>query len=295
MIVRALTVGPIVGVTGTTTVRLWGRGDRHEIEGGYHRVFGVAQVEIRRGQVQTKFFKMLPKFDFTGIVNFGGLRTNTTYRYRVGYVLAELEPKELNRLRNANFQWEDDSWNEFRTNPSERSDISFLLGSCRYLSRLRVFDNRGDKTFRSAVKHLEEHAVNALIMVGDQIYADDFWKFDPDKEQEEYFRKYRNAFKQPNIRKLMSKVSTYMILDDHEIINDWNKDFMEEDENMRELLVSALSAYHPYQMVHGPAYKPSNNPEEDTTPTRFWYNFDCGKGAFFALDTRTERSPATGK
>ena len=291
MKVRSLTVGPIVGHTKQESVRLWGRGEGFALGDNYHRVFGVAQVKKSATTVVTQFFKMLPKFDFTGITNFKGLKDSSAYEYRVGYVLADLELDEINRLRNTNLEWEDDTWKVFKTNPGDQSEISFFMGSCRYLSRLGLADDRGDKTFRSAVEVSKKSNVDFLLMMGDQIYADDFWKFDPDKEQEEFFKKYRRAFSQPHIRTLMSSLSTYMILDDHEVINNWNQQQYENDVDMRELFHAAMTAYHPYQLVHGPAFDPSSSGSADNRPKKLWYSFDCGKATFFVMDTRTERFP----
>lgn len=291
MKVRALTVGPIVGYTKKDAVRLWGRGEIYPIGDNYHRVFGIAQVQYSATKVVTQFFKMLPKFDCTGISDFKGLRPNTSYRYRVGFILAEVEPEEISKLRNTNLEWDDPKWHEFRTNPGDNTNISFFMGSCRYLSRKGFGDDRGDKTFRSAVEISKSAKIDLTLMMGDQIYADDYWKFDPDDEQYEFFKKYRTAFEQPNIRKLMSSVSTYMILDDHEIINNWNQQEYENDEEMRELFNVAMSAYHPYQLVHGPAFDPKASRQADNRPKKLWYDFDCGMATFFVMDTRTERFP----
>ena len=97
-----------------------------------------------------------------------------------------------------------------------------------------------------------------------------------DNKQEQFFEKYRNAFGQRHLRELMASVSTYMILDDHEIRNNWNQDWVDHDSELRDLLVVAMSAYQPYQVVHGPAYKQSNRNDADNRPRRLWYNFDCG-------------------
>ena len=86
----------------------------------------------------------------------------------------------------------------------------------------------------------------------------------------------------------MSRVPTYMILDDHEIKDAWTM-------NMRPgrevLYAAALSAYQSYQVVHGPAFEPSGpgDAEFARTPTRYWYRYDVGPARFFVLDTRNER------
>ena len=84
----------------------------------------------------------------------------------------------------------------------------------------------------------------------------------------------------------MSRVPTYMILDDHEIKDGWTMDMRPG----REMLYgAAMAAYQSYQVVHGPAYDPSGPPDLARTPTRYWYSYEIGPARFFVLDTRNER------
>ena len=43
----------------------------------------------------------------------------------------------------------------------------------------------------------------------------------PDRTLDAYNERYREAFSQPYIRELMSRIPTYMTLDDHEIEDAW--------------------------------------------------------------------------
>ena len=79
---------------------------------------------------------------------------------------------------------------------------------------------------------------DALLLLGDQIYADDV---PPETEQfianrdgehdapadeiadfEEYTRLYREAWSDPVVRWLLSTVPVSMIFDDHDVRDDWN-------------------------------------------------------------------------
>jgi alkaline phosphatase D len=242
---------------------------------------------------------MKPHFDYTGTTDFEGLSPNTVYQYRVGYTIADMELAELQAVldaKNTVLDWDQGQWIETRTAQGANGNISFVFGSCRYLSRLQLADKRGDKTFRSILEDMPSAPLDLFLMVGDQIYADDFSVLDPDSRLEEFWGKYRDAYKQPYFRELMSRVPTYMVLDDHEILNNWHKDMLDKCENDEEhklcrLFVSAMQAYHSYQLVHGPGFDPSPGPREVNTPRKLWYHFDCGRAKFFVLDTRTERSP----
>jgi hypothetical protein len=90
----------------------------------------------------------------------------------------------------------------------------------------------------------------ALLMLGDQVYADEVspetlafirkrrdTRKPPGEEVadfEEYTRLYRESWEDPQIRWLLSTVSVSMVIDDHDIHDDWNisKAWVEE---MREL------------------------------------------------------------
>ena len=90
----------------------------------------------------------------------------------------------------------------------------------------------------------------ALLMLGDQVYADEVspetlafirkrrdTRKPPGEEVadfEEYTRLYRESWEDPEIRWLLSTVSVSMVIDDHDIHDDWNisKAWVEE---MREL------------------------------------------------------------
>ena len=291
MRVRPLRIGPILGHATTGSLRVWGRGKRHGPKDDPRREFGVAQLlDPRDNSIQTRFFKMMDHFDWTGITEFAGLEANRSYRYRAGYVLSDLEPDEINMMSPA-LEWDQPQLIECRTAPRPNANISFVFGSCRYLDRFGAFAGRGDKTFRSVLETLNGQRLQALLMLGDQIYADDFNFVDPDLHLKEYRRKYRRAFGQEHIRRLMSSVPTYMILDDHEIKDNWTRDEMSGDETNRQRFANAMNAYHSYQVIHGPAFEPTTDSREDPTPRAYWYTFDCGRASFFVLDVRTERTP----
>ena len=291
MKVFPLSVGPILGHTTTRSLRVWGRGRRHGKKDDPRREFGVAQLlDPRDNSIQTRFFKMMPHFDWTGVTEFSGLRANQSYRYRAGYVLSDLELDEIHGMSSA-LEWDQPQLIECRTAPRQNANITFIFGSCRYLDRFGAFARRGDKTFRSVLETLDGQRLHALLMAGDQIYADDLVFVDPDLHLEEYRGKYRRAFAQDYIRRLMSSVPTYMILDDHEIRNNWTRDKLNDSEENRNRFLNAMNAYQSYQVIHGPAFDPTVGSRDDPTPRSYWYAFDCGRASFFVLDTRTERSP----
>ena len=70
-----------------------------------------------------------------------------------------------------------------------------------------------------------------------------------------------------------------MILDDHEIEDNWTKDRL-NDRHKRVLFHLAINAYMSYQWSHGPR----------SFGRRLFYQFDCAGYPFFVLDARTQRT-----
>jgi alkaline phosphatase D len=70
-----------------------------------------------------------------------------------------------------------------------------------------------------------------------------------------------------------------MILDDHEIEDNWTQDRIAEDRQKRILFNLAIGAYMSYQWCHGPR----------SFGKRLYYSFDYAGFPFFVLDERTQR------
>jgi alkaline phosphatase D len=69
-----------------------------------------------------------------------------------------------------------------------------------------------------------------------------------------------------------------MILDDHEIENNWTQDRLQQP-GKHELFNLAIGAYMSYQWSHGPR----------DFGRLLYYTFTCGGYPFFVLDARTQR------
>ena len=294
MKVQPVTVGPIVGATTDTAVRLWGRGKFEKIQSGPRRCFGVARIrEAKAGSSyrQPQYFKMNPNFDMTGIAIFNDLKAETRYNYQMGWFFSDLELDEV-QADTRPLDWDIIPTQHFTTaSANDNQARSFIFGSCRYLLRLfggSWFDNRGDKTFRSILRQIEdeERQTDAILMLGDQIYADDLNFFLADESVSEFLRRYRDAFSQPHISKLMSQIPTYMTLDDHEIEDGWPAHSSEHDWMIK--YPAAIHAFKIYQISHSPVFKVAGD-RLVGIPNKYWYTFSDGCADFFVSDTRTER------
>jgi alkaline phosphatase D len=287
-----MTVGPIVGHTTHQSCRIFGRGEEGPNERVVQRCHGVARLRPKgeeESYSQPQVFKLNPIFDVTGVTEFYGLQPGKEYEYQMGYLFDEREPGDLDG--EGGFNWNDASTGSFRTSSVDESqEISFAFGSCRYMLRLGkyLFDTRGDKIFRSvtALMERQETKIDHFLMLGDQIYADDLNFVGAISEVGQFYERYRVAFTQPHISEMLRRLPTYMVLDDHEIEDNWPTRATEKDRQGK--YPAALHAYQAYQVSHSPVIGMENGRFTEP-PDRYWYEFKSGCADFFVLDTRTER------
>jgi alkaline phosphatase D len=292
MKVLPLDLGPIVGATTPTSARLWGRAAYQPTPAGPRRACGASRLRPngrKKRFGRPLFFKMNPNFDLTGVVVFDGLEPDTTYEYEIGYFYSDADLERFSP--SYPLDWKAASRSTFRTATDDgAASRSFLFGSCRYLLRLfggAWFDRRGDKTFESMLRQIDEGApTHALLMLGDQIYADDLSLLFPDELADDYLRRYRDSFGQPGLRALMARVPTYMILDDHEIEDVWPENASSRDWRVK--YPAAIHAYQVYQASHSPLFEVREHRIEGV-PEKLWYTFRDGCCDFFVMDVRTER------
>ena len=178
--------------------------------------------------------------------------------------------------------------------------LSFLLGSCRYPGLLWK-RKEADRIFGPMLDQHVERPVNFTLMVGDQIYADMFNRMIPiglADTYEEFQERYHTAFGSRNMRQFLSRVPTYMILDDHEIEDNWTQDRLHQSNAKRMLFNLAIGAYMSYQWSHGPRFEDSyvHAPEfgakdalKRMDTVNLFYDFLCAGYPFFVLDARTQR------
>ncbi|MDE0034801.1 MAG: alkaline phosphatase D family protein [Deltaproteobacteria bacterium] len=253
------------------------------------------------------YFRLQREFDRSGTINLGGqvnppLKPDTSYEIRVGTLLLDdpidddqlLDLKQLEDKLPPAKAWlkdlfalpEEQSKAEFRTFPTSGvgdDQLDFLLGSCRYPGLLWKF-RHSDRIFAPMAESLADADDGSrprfVLMVGDQIYADLFNLLPIGRADtyNEFRDRYITAFRSHNIRRLMQRLPTYMVLDDHEIEDNWTQDRIRRCAKYQ-LFTIAIDAYLSYQWSHGPR----------SYGKRLYYRFDCGRYPFFVLDTRTQR------
>lgn len=288
------TVGPIVGHTTPALARIFLRGQAELVDEGVRRCFAAIRYRKQGAEKwsQPRFNKMSPNFDMTCVFVLEELHQDTHYEYQAGWFFADASFDAVEKWTGDQIEWTNMGVYQFKTaSGDDKAARSFVVGSCRYLLRLfggTIFDDRGDKAFLSIAEQIgKKRPVDALLMIGDQIYADDLNILLPDVRLDEFLRRYRIAFAQKHIQHLMSMVPTYMILDDHEIEDNWPAKSTGKDRVT--IYPHAIHAYQIYQCSHSPLFDVVEG-RIDGTLTHFWYSFSDGCADWFVLDARTERN-----
>jgi phosphodiesterase/alkaline phosphatase D-like protein len=161
--------------------------------------------------------------------------------------------------------------------PKAGEHTRMIFGSCRYpkvadprLSRELGLDALDVYAARMVHRPVDEWP-DALLLLGDQVYADELtpqnrrriagrrgrhpdWPDDEIVGFDEYVGLYDDSWKDPEVRWLMSSVPTAMIFDDHDVRDDWNTSAawraeMNETTWWRTRIRSALASYWVYQHI----------------------------------------------
>ncbi|MEU0253482.1 alkaline phosphatase D family protein [Streptomyces sp. NPDC006184] len=174
---------------------------------------------------------------------------------------------------------------------------------------------------------------DVLLLLGDQVYADETsedtrrWlagRRDLDKapgsqvtDYEEYCRLYHESWLDPEIRWLLSTVPSFMIFDDHDIVDDWNTSAawladMRATDWWQERILSGLMSYwvhqhlgnlSPAELAEDPAYAAvratpdgtgalrdlATRADADPCAVRFSYRRDFGRVRVVMVDSRAAR------
>lgn len=321
----SLVLGPVLRHVGETTAQVWAQTDRpctvtvlgcdaatFEVQGHHYALVQVTGLE--------------PDADLPYTVELDG--------EQVWPPTASPFPASLIRTRG----------------PVSATRNRIIFGSCRYP---KVTDRR--LTARLGIDALDAYAArmarrppserpDALLLLGDQIYADELspqkvdrlesrrdrhpeWPDDEIVGFDEFVALYRDSWSDPEVRWLLSTVSTAMIFDDHDVRDDWNtsavwRATMRATPWWRERVRSALASYWVYQHIGNlsPAalaadtdFRKVVEHDGDAWPllleladradaetdgvkgVRFSYRWDLGRSRLVVIDSRNGRILDDGK
>lgn len=172
--------------------------------------------------------------------------------------------------------------------PDPTAGVAFVAASCRHPG-LAFEDRRSEASLERVSRFLAADCMRPafMLMLGDQIYADaTAGLMDSPSAIEKIVLRHRQAFTSAAFAELTSSLPVYMVIDDHEIGDNWSLDALSEPGGAQ-LFETAHAAFAAYQWAH--------SPRNGATPG-FNFHFEENGCSFFVLDTRTQRSrhPAGG-
>ncbi|MCO5063899.1 MAG: alkaline phosphatase D family protein [Rhizobiaceae bacterium] len=156
----------------------------------------------------------------------------------------------------------------------KRTGTTFLLASCQYPAGL-LDTKAAYRSYELISERLEldpPQAPRFMLFVGDQVYVDPTaGLYDPASLDDRYRLPYENWLRQPAVRKVLRRAPSFMLLDDHEIDDNWEpipNDRLNEDK-----MDLGRKAYRKYQRGF----------QKDLE------TFEFDGFHFFLMDTRSER------
>jgi len=151
---------------------------------------------------------------------------------------------------------------------------SFAFGCCQYpggfIDRAVAYASYRDLAERLSA---DDGGPRFIVLTGDQVYTDaTAGILDPSIRDGRYILPYNRWLQSRAVRTALRQVPSYMLLDDHEIENDW------EELNSVDPYGVAIESYSKYQR-HSSAMS-----------SQLYFDFVFDTFRFFMLDTRTRRA-----
>lgn len=192
----------------------------------------------------------------------------------------------------------------------------FAIGSCQYPSGLldKEIAYESYKVLGDSFKSSSVMSVDMTLLVGDQVYIDaTAGLMDPKDRFDRFTTPYLNLFSQRHVRSVFRNSPIYTMLDDHELIDNWQPldkerivesqeiydrskdskkrrsipgerpaiiDFMSEVDDTKELGKRSFLKFQRGRWLDS---------EVTADAEKIWYSFEYLSSHFFMFDARTER------
>jgi cholesterol oxidase len=198
-------------------------------------------------------------------------------------------------LGEAQLAWQQLHWWQRWVELSTDEPVSWLAMSCRWPGT--PFEGESiDAMSKAMLEHVTElhYPVDALIMLGDQIYADATANIFETRETDELLAgMYRDAWGTTHTQMLLSNVPSYTVVDDHEYGDNWSGS---DNPLTDKAFINGFEAALAYQWRWNDDVVPRQHSRPEITQTcvtGFWSSFMVGTIPFFSADTRSERTLRT--
>ena len=155
----------------------------------------------------------------------------------------------------------------------------FLAACCRHPGLADMEQDRRDTQLNALALRQQTRPAALMWMLGDQIYADASGGLaDSSSPVERFLPKYRQAFGSPGFRALARQLPLYMVMDDHEIGDNWSNEWRGAGALHALMFDNAHAAYRVFQQSHGPGGS------TQTDAALQWQDL-----SFYRLNTRLHR------
>jgi cholesterol oxidase len=190
-------------------------------------------------------------------------------------------------------------WKHWTTDaPLPHRSVSFLAASCRWPGL--AFERHAIDALAGDMAQHIDHAtapVQALLLLGDQIYADATANIAETTERAERgAQRYRESWGGAATRQLFARLPVWMVVDDHEFDDNFDGLGSAAADSVRGRhfyygFMAAAAYQSRYHREELPAL--SLTPKGWTVEHGLWHAFEVGGIPAFAADTRSERTPRT--
>ncbi len=189
-------------------------------------------------------------------------------------------------------------WQHWTAGDRVRTSTSFLATSCRWPGL--AFERHGIDALAGDMEQHIAHPtapVEALLLLGDQIYADATANIAETTERDERgAQRYRESWGSTATRQLFSRLPVWLVVDDHEFEDNLDGADSATANSLRgQRFYNGFLAATAYQSRFHRKELPklSLTPQGWTVEHGLWHAFTVGGVPAFAADTRTERTPRT--
>jgi cholesterol oxidase len=164
---------------------------------------------------------------------------------------------------------------------ADDNDICLALGSCQFPPGI-LDEKPGFRSYRRLAQRLEQrevlHQPDLLLLMGDQVYVDPTAGLaDPTARDERYVHPYQRWYRSREVRRVLRRIPVAMMLDDHEIGDNWEP-LPGGDVSNQEDLAQGVANFCNFQLG-----------AHENGSKQLWRNFQARGFDIFVADTRTQR------
>jgi hypothetical protein len=281
-------LGPFLGHVTPHSIKIW-----LHLEGELQTIYvSLHEGDVKGPQVAVGVLNLRPEKLFTDCTSVEGLRPDTKYFYKLWTDPAHSLPLGLEGLTQGDL-------NFHTLSEDSKAQIDFLLMSCHNptVSGADGFDGHAVwADLPQIVARDSNKRVRFALLVGDQVYADDWEKralAEPDANARLrlYLSAYRRFWSNIHYRRVMCSLPAVMMWDDHDITDGWGSrvdayvgDTSEFKPEWKRLFETAFQAFSLMQASRNPATL-APNPRDGLD-----FCFRIGPWGFVFMDLRTNRN-----